>query len=725
MLTGSPTPGSLSSPRSGGSSPVSHHSTLNMHSSGSSPALTTAEAQGQSQGTPSPDVAPVPAWEVWEVKEAQCRLGAHWGTAVETREGEQALIPALHDAISGVAASRQQRAKPPKMLPPSSSRLPAKPAARTHSPQRQPAGGRQAREPLKQQVWSFAALAQGRAGADCPSQRSMPSPSPAQGMAASKPSFYNRAGPGRPARAVLRPPSAKGAPSRTPVPAQPSAAPQAVPLTTAAGQRQRAEQLAQPRRCGSSQRHQEFHRGVGTGLGPPERCPVPVLQPQPQLRATVQSGNCCAVHASGGAPQPTTASLAEAASSTAQHFSPHLCRPSSVPDAQAAAQQQHGRHLERPAVAAWPEHLGRELSVSELQRATGAYSAERFEQHLQKLSAALAARQQRRGEAADVTATGAQAAMCTVASKRLHCVQCVHQFAAPASHSCCFITAGVEVLVIQVQRLGLSSGPAVKDSSCGSLIPGAEPPHCLASAAPAVEACSPAAQACNAAGARGTAATDEADQGLGSLTARLLSCQRRLQQQRPLTAPAAPAARDSRCSAGSASAVQQDPEIQREREQDRQCQQRPATGSPCKLKGIMQVKGEQDRALQQLRQLPQPFRASPLPLSTMQPRYQRAVEAQEQHRQQANARRQQELQEQLRPFVGLEEREEERQQRRRLMSWSNLADAAAAAAQGCSGGGAVRPGTPVPFRAQPVPVSTTEVGNHCIDRAGDGCNNCV
>jgi hypothetical protein len=134
----------------------------------------------------------------------------------------------------------------------------------------------------------------------------------------------------------------------------------------------------------------------------------------------------------------------------------------------------------------------------------------------------------------------------------------------------------------------------------------------------------------------------------------------------------------------------------------------------------MQVKGEQDRALQQLRQLQQPFRASPLPLSTMQPRYQRAVEAQEQHRQQANARRQQELQEQLRPFVGLEEREEERQQRRRLMSWSNLADAAAAAAHGCSDSGGVRPGTPVPFRAQPVPVSTTEVGNCCIDRAGDG-----
>lgn len=116
-----------------------------------------------------------------------------------------------------------------------------------------------------------------------------------------------------------------------------------------------------------------------------------------------------------------------------------------------------------------------------------------------------------------------------------------------------------------------------------------------------------------------------------------------------------------------------------------------------------QVKGEQDAALQQLRERPRPFRASPLPLSTMQPRYQQQEEQREARRQAAHEQRRQQLLEQQRPF-GFEERAAERAQRRLLLHGGGPGSPLAAAASG-------RPGTP-PFHAQPVPVATTEVRCH-------------
>jgi hypothetical protein len=124
----------------------------------------------------------------------------------------------------------------------------------------------------------------------------------------------------------------------------------------------------------------------------------------------------------------------------------------------------------------------------------------------------------------------------------------------------------------------------------------------------------------------------------------------------------------------------------------------PSHSTPGPLLGL-QVKGEQDWALQQLRDRAHPFRASPLPLSTMAPRYQRQQEQQLRRRQAAHDQRRQELLELQQPF-GFEEREAERLQRRQLVHGAGTAGAGAA--------GVGRPHTPS-FHAQLVPPSTTEV----------------
>lgn len=105
-------------------------------------------------------------------------------------------------------------------------------------------------------------------------------------------------------------------------------------------------------------------------------------------------------------------------------------------------------------------------------------------------------------------------------------------------------------------------------------------------------------------------------------------------------------------------------------------------------------------ALAALAAQPRPFRASPLPLSTMEPRYRQQEEQREARRQAAHDERRRQLLEQQRPF-GFEERAAERQQRLQLLQGSGPESPLAAAAAG-------HPATPT-FRAQPVPVSTTEV----------------
>lgn len=141
---------------------------------------------------------------------------------------------------------------------------------------------------------------------------------------------------------------------------------------------------------------------------------------------------------------------------------------------------------------------------------------------------------------------------------------------------------------------------------------------------------------------------------------------------------------------------------------------RPATGSPSRAKPLVQVKAEQDRALQHLRDAPRPFRASPLPLSTMEPRFEQQQKQADAARQASHAQRRQQLMEQQRSF-GFEARAADRAQRRQLLQGAPLG-AGAGPQQAATD--AARPTTPA-FHAQPVPVATTEVrlgfvGEHFI-----------
>jgi hypothetical protein len=135
----------------------------------------------------------------------------------------------------------------------------------------------------------------------------------------------------------------------------------------------------------------------------------------------------------------------------------------------------------------------------------------------------------------------------------------------------------------------------------------------------------------------------------------------------------------------------------------------------------MQVKREQDRALSELHQQPQPFKASPLPLATAEPRYERQRAQQAQRRAEAHEARRRQLLEQQRPF-GMEQREAERRRWQQVLhggeaslgSPAALPAAAKDAAVGSPGAAqpAVtdhsRPSTPSMLHARPVPVSTTE-----------------
>lgn len=131
----------------------------------------------------------------------------------------------------------------------------------------------------------------------------------------------------------------------------------------------------------------------------------------------------------------------------------------------------------------------------------------------------------------------------------------------------------------------------------------------------------------------------------------------------------------------------------------------PACCGPLACAAV-QVKGEQERALQELRQQPHRFRASPLPLSTMEPRFERQQAQQAAARHEAQEQRRRQLLEQQRPFPS-EAREAERRQWRVSQHWDPAGGESAAGAGGDAAAGA-RPKMPAPPHAQPVPVSTTE-----------------
>ncbi|KAL4448610.1 hypothetical protein ABPG75_005829 [Micractinium tetrahymenae] len=532
------------------------------------------------------------------------------------------------------------------------------------------------REAIRQRQWSFADIPQGTA--------SIPSKAAAGGGQAGAGGSSSKAALGAAAAgtAALAPRPAFYTRAASPPPRPLSAAPPGARMQAAGSsrgaasatesRRERLARLAQPKHASSRhhlqvqrQREQEQQHGLGqapaTAGGviddrgeapakPPnasQLCAAAALQPAPA------AGGCIAAW------RPAT-NKAAATASAQQPLVQQQLYPGSRTRTRSGGSGAPGGGSSK-----WPQRLGWELDAAELQRATGAYSEERFQRHLSQLSARLAARQAQRQRAADAAA------------------------------------AGVDELVTRVQQLGTGTAAAAGVTACampnsGTAAAGAaasteaaagqekgsfcqEPAACDEQAQPAPAEVLP----CSAARQLMERQWEDA-QPVGSPTERLLSCQERL-LRRPLTVPQ----------------QQQQGRLAGLSSPERR---RPASGSPTKVKSLMQVKGELDRAVAELGARPQRFRASPLPLSTMEPRYQQEVEQREQRRQMAHVLRRQQLLSEQQPF-GMDEREAERRERRLLVHGSVGGTVAAAPADA----GSVRPATPSAFHAQPVPVATTEV----------------
>lgn len=230
------------------------------------------------------------------------------------------------------------------------------------------------KEPLKQQTWSFGDVPD--AGAS-----GMQSSWPVLKEAArGRPAFYPRAGASRrPAAQPLTEPQPKASSPRKSSQAR-------------QGGGARPGQLAQPR-----------HAAPAAQPLQPAQLAAPggrlLTRPHEQLKQeeSVTHQVAAALHLTGGeqsepyADRPCTA--ADDAPAASRRSGSGIC---------AATIQQCWARTSRhsPSTDAWPQGLGLPLSGSELQRATAAYSQERFDRHLQCLAAALADRRQRRCQAA-------------------------------------------------------------------------------------------------------------------------------------------------------------------------------------------------------------------------------------------------------------------------------------------------------------------------------------
>ena len=289
----------------------------------------------------------------------------------------------------------------------------------------------------------------------------------------------------------------------------------------------------------------------------------------------------------------------------------------------------------------WP--LGRLMSEEERARALGTYSHERYRQHLEKLEGGLAAR---------------------MAARR-------QQQAAALEE--------VDALVGAVRQLGAPRGPPG--------LPAKQWP---------------------------TAETYNSGSDTDSL---LIAALPAAAVETPLAGPRVPAAPAEQAVGEGPSPAVEDPTQGWEDDEDESASSPVAefaaaslsarrTGSPgSRVKPIMQVKGEQDRALRELAAGPRRFVASPLPLSTAGPRYQQLVEEWERGMEEGHNQRLEQLVREQRPF-SFQQRDQQRQQARLAAAAQPQQDREAA---GAAVGGS-RPRTPATFHAQPVPISTTEVG---------------
>lgn len=292
-------------------------------------------------------------------------------TAAGVQPGMQALgtAAAQQAAANSCAVPAQQTGVHPRPSTALPSRLPKPPP----------------KAPIPQQQWTFAAIPQGTAS--IPSRVPAPERRPAAAAGGgSKPAFFTRAAspPPRPLAAL---PAAGGAglKSRTAGEAQES-------------RRQRLERLAQPKRSVPSVRRQPaaaapaaasraFRLGIKPATAPGSK----------RVSAATECGVIAAWRP--GEAEQVTAGTAEAPAEAAPVMAsaPPAAIRRSLPQ-QAASSSRTDRR--------WPAALGRPLDGVELQRATGAYSEERFQAHLARLQQALAPHRQRRQHEAEAASAG-------------------------------------------------------------------------------------------------------------------------------------------------------------------------------------------------------------------------------------------------------------------------------------------------------------------------------
>lgn len=296
---------------------------------------------------------------------------------------------AVNEIGAEAACSQEGRAEVPATTP--ASHRPA--GQQPRQPARKPeASGKPAKEAVRQRVWSFAAIPQGHAS--IPSKAdATPRSSAAAIPGGGRPAFYTRAGSPRPPAAAPPPLRAGRKAARPSSARQTTAGPGAAPPGV--------ERLAQPKHAPAARRPPTTG-GTRAKLAVGDTQPASHAPPASVMGAT-QAGHSGANRAKQPRPdssnQPGEDGIsawrrpgpaAAAAATTLQ--SPRQQQP----------QQQPASSISKP----WPQQLGQQLSGTELQRATGAYSEERFQQHLSKLAAALAARQQLRGRTADAAVAG-------------------------------------------------------------------------------------------------------------------------------------------------------------------------------------------------------------------------------------------------------------------------------------------------------------------------------
>lgn len=267
-------------------------------------------------------------------------------------------------ASCGVPASQPAASRPSTAL--RSSRLPKPPP----------------KAAIPQQQWSFGAIPQGTASIPSKAPAPQRRPAVAAGSGA-RPAFYTRAAspPPRGSAAVGQHPQGRAAGSAK------------------QSRRERLEQLAQPKRSAAPVRRQPAAAANRTGRFSSK--PGDVVSSKSALAATERGGIAawrptqsdepaagCAVPSTNGA-APVMPDLSAAAG-----------RPQQGALSAAAGQfsSSSGRR--------WPAALGQPLEGAELQRATGAYSEERFQAHLARLQQALAPHRQRRQQEEEDASAG-------------------------------------------------------------------------------------------------------------------------------------------------------------------------------------------------------------------------------------------------------------------------------------------------------------------------------